>query len=260
MTLWSGDVRIMRSPPRDAVTNMALDEAMLRTATETGATLLRIYSWDRPTVSFGRNQRCEGIYSAERCEALGVPAVRRLTGGRALLHAREVTYAVAAPTAAASSLRGGYDAINAMLLDALHRLGVQAHVALPARRTATPGLAPCFESPSGGELVVGAQKLVGSAQHRAADAFLQHGSILLDDDQGVLTDLALVPLPPVPPPATLRGCLGRVTHDMVADAITDAVGAASPRGAMATSDDLIAGIHVLTAATRYRDPYWTWRR
>jgi len=260
VTLWSGDVRVMRSPPRDAVTNMALDESMLRTATDTGATLLRIYSWDRPSVSFGRNQRCDGIYSSERFEALGVPAVRRLTGGRALVHHRELTYCVAAPTAAASTLRGGYDAINAVLLDALHRLGVDASVALPAGRTASPGLAPCFESPSGGELVVGARKLVGSAQHREADAFLQHGSILLDDDQGMLYDLALVALPPVPAPATLRGCLGHVTHDMVADAITDAVRAASPHGIVVESDDLMADTHVLTAAIRYRDPRWTWRR
>lgn len=239
---------------------MALDEAMLRTAADTRATLLRIYSWDRPSVSFGRNQRCSGIYSAERCEALGVPAVRRLTGGRALLHARELTYCVAAPTAAASTLRGGYDSINAVLLDALRRLGVRASVAVPAGRTASPGLAPCFESPSGGELVVGAQKLVGSAQHREAHAFLQHGSILLDDDQGRLHDLALVPLPQVPPPATLRGCLTYITHDMVANAITDAVRAVSPRGIVVTSDDLLANAHVLTAASRYRDPYWTWRR
>jgi len=250
----------MRSPPRDAVTNMALDESMLRTATDTGATLLRIYSWDRPSVSFGRNQRCEGSYSAQRCEAMGVPAVRRLTGGRALVHARELTYCVAAPTAAASTLRGGYDAINAVLLDALHRLGVDASVAVPAGRTATPALAPCFESPSGGELVVGSQKLVGSAQHRQADAFLQHGSILLDDDQGLLHQLALVPLPQMPPPATLRGCLGDVTHDMVADAITEATRAASPRGIMIVSDDLMSATHVLTAASRYRDPCWTWRR
>ena len=250
----------MRSPPRDAVTNMALDDAMLRTAADTDATLLRIYSWERPSVSFGRNQRCEGVYSAERCETHGVPAVRRLTGGRALLHGREVTYCVAAPTTAASTLRGGYDSINVMLLDALHRLGVNATVAEPAGRTASPGLAPCFETPSAGEIIVGAQKLVGSAQYREATAFLQHGSILLDDDQGLLHDLAMVALPQVPPPATLRGCLGNVTHDNVADAITDAVRAASRGGMVLSTDELMTDTHVLTAASRYRDPRWTWRR
>lgn len=250
----------MRSPPRDAVTNMALDDAMLHTAADTGATLLRIYSWERPSVSFGRNQRCEGVYSAQRCETLGIPAVRRLTGGRALLHGREVTYCVAAPTRVADTLRGGYDSINAILLDALHRLGVNATLAVPAGRTASPGLAPCFETPSAGELVVGTQKLVGSAQHREAAAFLQHGSILLDDDQGLLHDLALVALPQVPTPATLRGCLGNVTHDNVADAITDAVRAASRGDMVLSTDGLMADTHVLMAASRYRDPRWTWRR
>ncbi|MBC7841414.1 MAG: lipoate--protein ligase family protein, partial [Gemmatimonadaceae bacterium] len=94
--LWSGTVRLSRGGVHDAATNMALDEAMLLTAADTGDTLVRLYQWERPSVSFGRNQRCEGVYSLERCEALDVPAVRRLTGGRALVHAREVTYAVAA--------------------------------------------------------------------------------------------------------------------------------------------------------------------
>jgi len=250
----------MVSPPRDAATNMALDEVMLGTAAATGEVLVRLYQWDTATLSFGRNQRCRDVYSPERCAALTVPAVRRPTGGRALLHAREVTYCVAAPTALAPTLRGGYEAINTLLLDALQRLGVAATRALPAGRTPVPGLAPCFESPSAGELVLDGRKLVGSAQHREQDAFLQHGSILLDDDQGMLGALALVPLPAVPPPATLRASLPTVSFGDVVDAITAALRRAHGAALPIESDAIIPPDHVHSARSRYRDPCWTWRR
>ncbi len=250
----------MVSPPRDAVSNMALDEAMLDVAAESGATLVRVYGWATASVSFGRNQRTDGVYSAERCAAAGVPAVRRLTGGRALLHAREVTYAVAAPVAAAPTLRGGYEAINEVLLMALHALGVPAERSATRERLASPGLAPCFETPAVGELVVGPQKLVGSAQHRGAQAFLQHGSILLDDDQALLHDLALVPLPPVPVPATLRAINPNLDAGLVADALAEALRGVVTGSFVALPDSAIPVQYVRAAETRYRDPRWTWRR
>ncbi len=239
--------------------NMALDEAMLMHAAESGETLLRLYSWDRPSVSFGRNQRCDGVYSAARCEQAGVPAVRRLTGGRALLHGREVTYSVAAPTTAAPTLRGGYEAINSLLLDALQALGVPAQRAAPTGRSPSPGLAPCFETPAAGELVVGTQKLVGSAQHRDATAFLQHGSILLGDDQRLLHRIALQPLPPVPPPATLQ-MFGITDPDRVADSITGALRRTATGDIVVSDDSAIPERHLAVALRRYRDPLWTWRR
>jgi lipoyl(octanoyl) transferase len=251
----------MRSASRNAVQNMAFDEAMLRTAADTGATLIRLYTWDVPSLSLGRNQKCAGIYSAERCEALAVPVVRRLTGGRALLHGREITYSVAAPTSAAPTLRGGYNAINDCLLVALQQLGVEASVAAPAARTPSPDLAPCFETPAAGELVVGSQKLVGSAQHRDAHAFLQHGSILLNDDQSLLGALAHVALPLVPPPATLRTLLGdSLSIGVVFDALRDAFRGVTTGSFIESSDEDFFPDRVAEAASRYRDPRWTWRR
>lgn len=259
-SLWSGTVRVLRSGARDAATNMALDEAMLLTAADTGNTLIRLYQWERASVSFGRNQRCNGIYSSERCEALGVPAVRRLTGGRALVHAREVTYAVAAPTSVAATLRGGYEAINDVLLAALHSLGIAAQRAAPTRRLAAPGLAPCFEAPAAGELVVDGRKIVGSAQHRDATAFLQHGSILLADDQPILNELAMVSLPEVPSPATLWSVRPDVSAEQLMDALTASVRAAADGDIVVTSDTDLLSHRVEGLATRYRDPLWTWRR
>jgi lipoyl(octanoyl) transferase len=222
---------------------------------------VRLYTWDVPSLSLGRNQRTASVYEPERCASQSVPVVRRMTGGRALLHGREVTYAVAAPVAAAPSLRGGYDAINQCLLTALIALGVPAALAAPTERTSAPGLAPCFETPSAGELVVDGRKLVGSAQHRDADAFLQHGSLLLDDDQGMLASLALVPLPPSPAPATLRALLGNTTGaETVFDAIEAAICVAAGGRLMRWSPQDLQADHVAEAASRYRDPRWTWRR
>lgn len=259
-TLWSGPIQVLHSPPRDAITNMAIDEAMLAVAAQSGCTLLRVYSWDRPAVSFGRNQRCEGVYSAAQSESAGIPVVRRLTGGRALLHGREVTYSVAAPNSAAPTLRGGYDAINQLLLQALNSLGVPASLAAPKGRELPPGLAPCFEVPSAGELVVGSEKLVGSAQHRDATAFLQHGSILLDDDQLLLRDLALVPLPAAPPAATLRRWRPDADVDLVAQALIEALRCIATGDIVVCDDIVLPRAQVESAATRYRDPRWTWRR
>ncbi|MBC7842971.1 MAG: hypothetical protein H7099_11690 [Gemmatimonadaceae bacterium] len=239
---------------------MALDEAMLLAAADTGETIVRLYQWERPSVSFGRNQRCEGVYSLERCEALDVPAVRRLTGGRALVHAREVTYAVAAPAAVAPTLRGGYEAINDVLLDALRALGVAAERAMPTDRMATPGRAPCFEAPAAGELVVEGRKIVGSAQHRGTRAFLQHGSILLADDQQMLNALALVPLPEMATPATLWSVRPDVSANQLIDALTGAVRAAAGGDIVVTTDTHLVRHPVEALATRYRDPLWTWRR
>lgn len=258
--LWRGPIRLIRSPPHDAALNMALDEAMLRGAARQQTVSIRLYQWDRASVSFGRNQRCAGIYSAERCAAAGVPAVRRLTGGRALLHGAELTYCVAAPTTLAPTLRGGYEAINALLVRALAILGVPAERATPRTRTPSPGLAPCFEVPSAGELVVHGRKLVGSAQHREADAFLQHGSILLDDDQGMLAGLAEVELPAVPPPATLRELAGEINFDHVADAIEHAIRNCADGTILGSVDADLDAHDVETALSRYRDPRWTWRR
>jgi len=266
--------RLLQSPPLAAAENMALDEALLERARVTAEATLRVYTWLRPTLSLGRNQAARGVYSPEAAAALGVDVVRRPTGGRAVLHAREVTYAVAAPTAPGEPLGAAYARVNRVLLDGLRRLGVDAHLAEPAGRAPLPTGAPCFETPVEGEIVVGGRKLVGSAQYREDGAFLQHGSILVDDDQALLTRLALQPLPAVPPAATLRGALGRVPAVAeVAEALFAAVRALEDAGATLLGarsegepsaadpgDQAELGAAIQGAVVKYRDPAWTWRR
>ena len=197
----------LRSPAADGVTNMAIDAALLDLAGETACAVWRCYGWTIPTISFGRNERTHGRFSPARVRDAGLRAVRRPTGGRALLHAREVTYSVAMPLNARQSWRVAYAAINEVLLRALQSLGVSAQ--LVAEHEAEP-VAPngpvCFDQPAAGEITVHGRKIVGSAVWRQGGAYLQHGSILLADDQGLLSDAADVPLPPSPPAASLEAC------------------------------------------------------
>ena len=154
---------------------MAADEALLDRVGRSGGAFLRLYRWDPPTLSIGRNQPSAGA---------GVPTVRRPTGGKAIWHEYEVTYAVAAPIGLFGSLRNAYCEIHTRIATALRSLGVDASLA-PNRPTVRPSDGPtsCFAMPVGGEIVVQGRKLVGSAQVRRADAFLQHGSILLEGTQ-----------------------------------------------------------------------------
>lgn len=264
-------VGLLCTPPLPGALNMALDDALLARSRDTGAVHVRVYAWERPTLSLGRNQRAVGLYDAARLAGRGVDVVRRPTGGRAILHWREVTYSVTAPLGilapADAPLKAAYARINGMLLAALAALGVRAREAVPVGRAPLPDGAPCFEVPTGGELVVdgpgGARKLVGSAQWREEGALLQHGSILLADDQTAVGALAARPLPPVPPPATLGAVLGRLPSlDEVAAAIFAAARDRLDPGAAPLDAAARAALDAAAAARapHYRDDGWTWRR
>jgi lipoate-protein ligase A len=232
---------------------MAMDHALLRRAARTGESVARVYAWSRPTLSFGRNQIAAGAYDPDRARALGVEIVRRPTGGRALLHHRELTYSVTVP--AGRRPRALYALINRVLLDALRHLGVDAtivdHGAPPPTDT------PCFDAPSAGELVVGGRKLAGSAQAREAGALLQHGSILIDDDQPLIDDIRVAPSLPPTRPATLRAVLGRAVEPReFAVVLAAALGVTAKPW---TPDATLLG-ETGTLRALYADPAWTWRR
>lgn len=248
---------------------MALDEALLRRARRTGELVLRVYGWARPTLSLGRNQTARGLYEPARLAEHAVDVVRRPTGGRAVLHWREVTYSVTAPVAvlapADGSVRAAHARINRLLADALARLGVTVHEARPAGRAPVPDGAPCFEVPTGGELVAdlgaGVAKLVASAQWQEEGALLQHGSILLDDDQTRIAGLAARPLPAIPRPATLAALLGRApAPDRVVAALFAAARAVEDPAATPLGDDPDLALDAHRLRARYLDPAWTWRR
>ena len=182
---------------------MAVDLALLDRA-ELGEGWFRLYTWNPYCLSLGRHEPASRRYDVDRIQALGLSTVRRPTGGRAVWHAHELTYAVAEPHRWFGSLREAYEAIHTLLAGALRSLGVPAALA-PRGRTAALDSGPCFAHPAGGEVLVGQRKIIGSAQLRQGPALLQHGSIILEDDQHLVEDLLLQPDRRYRPSAPARG-------------------------------------------------------
>lgn len=281
----AGEWTLLRSAPADGATNMAVDLALLREAQSTGRATLRLYSWSAPTLSLGRHERALGRFSPERLTREGISIVRRPTGGRALLHGPELTYSVAAPSGSAP-LRWRYDCINALLLDALQSLGVQARP-YSAERHSRPGSSVCFSEPSSGELTVDGAKLVASAQLEEPGAFLQHGSLLLRDAQPTIARL-LADAPrastDVAQGDTNRSTQGstetvasidthataledlvpqRASFDAVADAVAQALESAVGASHVTsghTLESLLADASLAPLVEHFRDPNWTWSR
>lgn len=165
----------------DGPWNMALDESMLE-CSRGGLAYLRFYGWTVPTLSLGYFQRIADARAAPRW--LGVPIVRRPTGGGAIWHDRELTYAIAIPPESPLGRPNTrlYRAVHQAIADVLVERGVPAR-----RRGEGPATEPgrrvdallCFTGRDPEDIVSNDRKLVGSAQRRRDGAILQHGSILL---------------------------------------------------------------------------------
>jgi lipoyl(octanoyl) transferase len=180
-------------PPGSAARNMAKDEVCLERARRSGRPALRLYGWERMALSIGRSQALEREIDLAACVAAGVPLVRRITGGRAVLHGSDLTYAVTAPTAGAG-FGGGilptYRALSGVFVRFLRALGCEPEVqTYSGRERAGLASAICFATPSAFEILVGGRKLVGSAQRLLSTAFLQHGSLPLAPQYELLARL-----------------------------------------------------------------------
>ena len=170
-----------------AFENMATDEALLRHAgTAPPVPTLRFFGWDPPAVSLGYFQDAMKEVNLPYCREQGIDVVRRPTGGKAVFHDREVTYALVAGEnhpLFPRGILGTYKVISSAILGALSKLGVEAEITADGRAHAPDGLAAfCFSVPSRYELLVKGRKICGSAQTRSRGVFLQHGSILMDFD------------------------------------------------------------------------------
>lgn len=234
---------------------MAIDQTLLERASA-GERWLRLYGWAPSCLSFGRHEPATRRYDASRIAALGLDVVRRPTGGRAVWHGREVTYTVACP-GGLGSLRESYLEIHRMLQDALRSLGVEADLAPRTSATAVDAGA-CFARPAGGEIMVGGRKVVGSAQLRQGDALLQHGSILLGDDQTTVG--AVTRGPALSDLATpLQAIVGASLEE--GDLIAAVSRAAARRWPgvwlrYESRDEIVASSD--RHAPRYRSSEWTW--
>jgi lipoate-protein ligase A len=218
--------RLIRSASAGGATNMAMDEAILR-AVAAGLVLptLRFYAWEPGCLSLGRAQPWADV-DLPALRSAGFDLVRRPTGGKAILHADELTYGVSAPLAlpqVAGSIVESYRRLSAGLVRGLERLGITGLVAdqrVENRHAEGP---VCFEVPADYEITVGGRKLVGSAQMRAGGVVLQHGALPLWGDITRICALLVAR----PDPARVRArattiveALGRpVTWGEVAEAL-----------------------------------------
>lgn len=174
--------RLLRTGSASAPSNMAVDEVLARSSSD--HPVLRFYAWDAPAVSFGYFQRSQEIDVAA-CRRSGIRLVRRPTGGRAVLHRRDLTYSVIIPLRppwSGLSIHESYRRINACLERGLKIFGVSTSMrngSSQAPRVSSPF---CLSAVARDELLVGGKKVLGSAQRRFPTALLQQGSILLDFD------------------------------------------------------------------------------
>jgi lipoate-protein ligase A len=179
-------------PASTGAWNMAVDEALLRCAEEEGAfrPVLRLYSWSPPCLSIGHNQSLEEACDPSYCRARGFDVVRRPTGGKAVLHADEITYAVVGrhdlPPFGGLSLIDTYGLIAEALAEGLRSVGLDVSLCERQGSVSPSGGAPCFLVPSEKEIRVAGRKVVGSAQRRGTRAFLQHGAVPLHLDYEAL--------------------------------------------------------------------------
>lgn len=190
------------SGPADGPTQMALDSSLLA-AHEQGVVpnVFRLYTWYPPAVSLGYHQDPGRELHLDRLAARGIGVAKRPTGGRAILHADELTYAVVAPVAdgrLGGSLAASHAAISRIFRSALRQVGVRAELAAPRSAALRPvaavgAAAPCFAAPTRSELVAGGRKIMGSAQRRVGRSFLQHGSLLLGDAHLDLAEFLRIP-------------------------------------------------------------------
>lgn len=228
-----------------------------------GESHLRLYRWEPACLSFGRNEPALRRYDRARIDALGLDVVRRPTGGRAVWHADELTYSVACPAERFGTLATAYRTIHEMLASALRSLGADASLAqAPAQATGLDAGA-CFASPAGGEVLVAGRKVIGSAQLRerirGREVMLQHGSLLLQGDQSVVSSISRG----TPPPnldSSLGGLTGRpVSFEAAAAAVAEAAGAWAGewRPVVEAGPFLDAS---LPHEARFRSVEWTWRR
>lgn len=196
--------RLLITPPCSGAENMAIDQALLDRYASAACPTLRFYRWSPACVSLGYAQRLERDVDSAACAARGIDVVRRPTGGRAILHDQEVTYALVVaqdhPQFKHGSVVQSYRAISAALCAGLTRLGVRVELApRPARHVGKS--AACFDLPGDYEITAQGRKLLGSAQARQQGGLLQHGTLLLHADVELLA--AVLRLPESLPAAAL---------------------------------------------------------
>ena len=183
---------------QDPYYNMAMDEALLNFVSRGEIDpVIRFYTWNPATLSIGYFQRLQKEIDIEKVNKKGFGLGRRQTGGRGVLHDKELTYSVIVPEShpnMPSTITEAYRVISQGLLEGFKNLGFETYFAVPRskeerEKLKQPRSSVCFDAPSWYELVVEGRKIAGSAQTRQKGVILQHGSILQDIDIDELFDM-----------------------------------------------------------------------
>ncbi len=242
--------RVLPHEIADGPANMAIDQTLLDAVDAApDAAILRTYGWSEPTLSLGYFQSMTDLESDPRWQT--VPVVRRPTGGGALWHDRELTYALVVPRSHPLALRPSdlYRAVHAAIASWLRGLG------LDARRRGSSSGEPsrpflCFLDQDPEDILLDGRKIVGSAQRRRPAAVLQHGALLLARSGTT---------PELPGLRELSGpdSAGRPWPELIARAIPTALGL-DPHGSRLDASERATADRL--AGEVYRDPTWTRRR
>ena len=183
---------LVRDSARTGIDNMRIDDCLLQRAVPEGPIVVRIYRWSEPTLSLGHFQQIEDLVDdpagISQPSLNRLPWVRRKTGGGAILHDQEITYSFVIPASKGLLDKGAnealYRAVHEAVRDGLIRLGLEASLSenctcSVAKKSGDEEPFLCFQRRTPVDLVVGAHKVLGSAQRRTRAGLLQHGSLLL---------------------------------------------------------------------------------
>lgn len=184
-------MKIIPYETRTGKENMQIDSDLLDYAikNELKEPIFRLYGWDPACVSLGRNQK-DDFLDYELLKSKNIDVVRRLTGGRALLHDNEITYSFICPESFlqnGSHIVSSYKEISQILIDKFKKLGIDLDFG--ASKPIKTGFDYCMLISTGADLCYKEKKLIGSAQCRSHGYILQHGSILYDYDKKLLEEI-----------------------------------------------------------------------
>lgn len=176
---------------RNGKENMQIDSDLLDFAIKNNLQepIFRLYAWSPACVSLGRNQK-DDFLDYEFLKSKNIDVVRRLTGGRALLHDNEITYSFICPETYlknGSHIVSSYKEISQILIDKFHKLGID--LSFGTSKPIKTGFDYCMLISTGADLCYNGKKLIGSAQCRSHGYILQHGSILYDYDKNLLEEI-----------------------------------------------------------------------
>lgn len=181
------------SEPCSAAENMARDEYLFSICHQERCGFFRLYQWTHATFSLGVSQPTDKAIDLVELQKAGCHWVRRITGGKTVLHHRELTYAVVSSEELffeENDLMQSYRLISAALVKGFQKLGIDAYLSKGSPSILSRSNNPCFSFPTPNELEVGGKKVVGSAQKRDNKALLQHGSIPIHMDYELYAKIA----------------------------------------------------------------------